>query len=172
MFKTVQTLKTIDFYELELWKLKRLVSLCNDIYEVNLSMKPSVFISYASEQDEIAHAVWANLQERGIQTWIYKESVPAGSNYLDELPKAIDSIEVMVLLLSEEAQESPWVQREVGCAVDENKVILPFQLSEFPLNVEMKFLLKNSQIKSLWKEDGKNKIPVMVREVVKRLDIT
>jgi len=71
--------------------------------------------------------------------------LPAGSNHSKEVPAAIRNCQVFVLILSRNAQASPWVLKELDSAVSNGKVVLPFMLEEFELNDEFNFLLTGAQ---------------------------
>lgn len=48
-------------------------------------MQEYVFISYKSEQKEIALKIKDILEENGISCWMAPESIPVGSNYAAEI---------------------------------------------------------------------------------------
>lgn len=104
-----------------------------------------VFISYSSKEFGAAAAVRAMLVEKGISCWMAPDSIPGGSNYTKEIPVAIRSCRVFVLILSKNAQSSHWVLKELDAAVSHGKVILPFMLENFTLSDEFSFLLSGTQ---------------------------
>lgn len=104
-----------------------------------------VFISYSSKEFGAAQAVRVMLEEKGISCWMAPDSIPGGSNYTKEIPVAIRRCRVFVMILSENAQKSNWVLKELDSAVGHNKVILPFMLENFTLSDEFSFLLSGTQ---------------------------
>ena len=104
-----------------------------------------VFISYKAEEAREAESVKQVLETNGISCWLAPASIPGGSNYAREIPKAIHDCKVFVLLLSEKAQSSKWVPRELDQAVNENKVIMPFMLENCSLQDDFNFYLSNVQ---------------------------
>lgn len=104
-----------------------------------------VFISYSSKEFGAAQAVRVMLEEKGISCWMAPDSIPGGSNYTKEIPVAIRRCKVFVMILSENAQKSNWVLKELDSAVSHNKVILPFMLENFTLSDEFSFLLSGTQ---------------------------
>ena len=104
-----------------------------------------VFISYSTKEFGAAAAVRAMLVEKGISCWMAPDSIPGGSNYTKEIPVAIRSCRVFVLILSKNAQSSHWVLKELDAAVSHGKVILPFMLENFTLSDEFSFLLSGTQ---------------------------
>ena len=104
-----------------------------------------VFISYSSAEMSQAETVRNVLEENGIPCWMAPRDIPGGSNYTKEIPTAIRGCQVFVLILSQNAQKSQWVLRELDSAVNSGKVILPFMLEDCALNDEFNFLLTGAQ---------------------------
>jgi len=101
----------------------------------------NVFISYSTRETGKAEAVRNILEKNGIVCWMAPRDIPAGSNYTEEIPAAIRGCQVFLLILSQNAQKSTWVPRELETAVNCGKVIIPFMVEDFQLNDEFNFLL-------------------------------
>ena len=104
-----------------------------------------VFISYSTKVAADAALVRRTLEAQRISCWMAPESIPGGSNYAREIPHAIRSASIFVLILSRAAQASIWVPRELDLAVNEKRVILPFLLEDCPLSDEFNFYLIGAQ---------------------------
>ena len=104
-----------------------------------------VFISYSSIDLSQATTVRTVLEKNGISCWMAPRDIPGGSNYTREIPIAIRNCTVFVLILSQNAQNSHWVLKELDSAVNSGKVILPFMLEDCNLNDEFNFLLTGAQ---------------------------
>lgn len=104
-----------------------------------------VFISYSSKDFSQAETVRNVLEKNGIPCWMAPRDIPGGSNYTKEIPSAIRNCQVFVLILSQNAQSSHWVLKELDSAVNCGKVILPFMLEDCQLNDEFNFLLTGAQ---------------------------
>ena len=104
-----------------------------------------VFISYSSNDLPQAETVRNVLEKNGLSCWMAPRDIPGGSNYTKEIPIAIRNCKVFVLVLSESAQSSQWVLKELDSAVNCGKVILPFMLEDCNLNDEFNFLLTGAQ---------------------------
>lgn len=130
----------------------------------------NVFISYKAE--EIAEATWVRsvLETNGISCWMAPTCIPGGSSYASEIPQAIRGCSIFVLILSEKAQGSKWVSREVDLAINEGKTILPFMLENCPLKDEFNFYLTNVQRYAAY-ESKSAAIEKMVREIWGMLNI-
>lgn len=104
-----------------------------------------VFISYKAEEYEEARFVKTTLETNGISCWMAPESIRGGSCYAAEIPGAIRTSKVFVLILSEKCQLSKWVPRELDQAINEGKTILPFMLENCELKDDFNFYLSNVQ---------------------------
>ena len=104
-----------------------------------------VFISYSTKDSVSAETVRDVLETNGLSCWMAPRDIPGGSNYTKEIPIAIRGCSVFVLILSENAQSSHWVLKELDSAVNAGKVILPFMLEDCILNDEFNFLLTGAQ---------------------------
>lgn len=107
--------------------------------------KRMVFISYSSKESAKAYALKSILVANGIECWMAPESIPSGSDYGVEIPKAIKSCDVFVLLLSSNAQESQWVPKELDYAITCRKHIIPFHIDDSDILDAFNFRLSNVQ---------------------------
>lgn len=108
-------------------------------------MSDMVFISYSSKDTQTIEKILQQMTAAGIGYWKAPEMIPAGSNYAREIPRAIESCNVFVLMISESSQESIWVEKEIDCAINERKTIVPLNLTGIPLSGMFKFYLNNVQ---------------------------
>ena len=129
-----------------------------------------IFISYKSEEYKEANRLKELLAEQGISCWIAPASMRGGSNYAAEIPKAIKKCKVFVLLLTEKAQNSRWVPKELGQAIGEGKKVFPFMLENFTLREDFDFLLKNVQYYRAF-EDREKMEKNLARDVCEYLGI-
>lgn len=105
----------------------------------------SVFISYSSKEYGNAYALKQVLEANGISCWMAPQSIPSGSDYTREIPKAIQSCDIFLLVLSEASQISRWVPKELEKAINEGKIIIPFHTDESSLTDSFNFMLSNVQ---------------------------
>ena len=104
-----------------------------------------VFISYKSEEYDVAKKIRALLEEHNYPCWMAPESISAGSNYMSEIPTAIRKCDLFVLIVSEASQKSQWVQKEIDRAVKFDKYILPFHVDDSELIDAIDFVIANNQ---------------------------
>ena len=104
-------------------------------------MAHDVFISYSSKDKLTADAICHALEQNGIKCWIAPGSVRPGFDYPSEIMFGIENSKLMVLLFSEESNNSSFVYAEVERAFAEGKMIIPYRLSQIEMNRNLKFLL-------------------------------
>lgn len=123
-----------------------------------------IFISYKSETERQALDVVRRLENAGIDCWIACRDIPVGSDYIDEIPTAIDECPFFILLLSRQMHISPWVKLELKQAISSGKQVLPLMLEDFKLHPSYTFMLQNYQIYPLFIDNGDT-----FRDVVSRI---
>lgn len=129
-----------------------------------------VFISYKVEEFDQALWVKNHLEENGVSCWMAPMSIRGGMSYAQEIPKAIADSSVFVLILSEKAQASKWVPRELDQAINCGKVIMPFVLEDCPLRNDFSFYLTNVQRYDAFR-DMEGTMQRMTRDIQKMLGI-
>ncbi len=93
------------------------------------------FISYSSQDEGFADRLYADLQNNGVRCWFAPHDLPIGEKILDGLDEAIRLREKVVLILSEDAIASTWVEDEVTTAFEEERrrkemMLFPIRLDD------------------------------------------
>lgn len=78
--------------------------------------------------------------------WMAPEDIPGGSNYAEAIPEGIENCKALILILTEAAQGSKWVRREVEGALKAGKVVIPFMVERCELTDEFALLLQHINI--------------------------
>ena len=73
----------------------------------------SCFISYSSKDQAFAERLHADLQAKGVRCWFAPHDMPIGAKILDAIDEAIRLRDKVLLVLSEGAIASDWVEGEV-----------------------------------------------------------
>ncbi len=133
----------------------------------------SVFISYKAEEFDEANWVKKTLETNGISCWMAPMSIPGGSSYASEIEHAIKNCKVFVLILSKKAQDSKWVTKELDRALNSEKIIMPFDIENFPLNDAFNFYLTDVQRYEAFasKSNAMQKMINDIRKVIPEVDI-
>lgn len=99
-----------------------------------------IFVSYSrSDRDAVQKLVRLIERETGEECWIDLTGVESGSQFEETIIKAIDAADVVLLMLSDQSVQSPWIKREVYYAEGEGKRIVPISLDGKPLRGWVKF---------------------------------
>lgn len=105
-----------------------------------------IFISYSSIERETAQVIREALELSGISCWMAPESIPTGSDYTEAIPVAIKNSAGVLLILSENSQNSKWVPKELDTAITNDKIIFPIHVDSSSLIDKIKFRLTDSQM--------------------------
>lgn len=95
----------------------------------------SVFISYSSKDSTFARLVHSALQNKGVRCWFAPEDMKIGDRVRVRIDEAIHLQDKLLLLLSEHALASDWVEVEVEAALEKEQVqgrdvLFPVRLDE------------------------------------------
>lgn len=135
-----------------------------------------VFISYSSINQEEAYMVRDYLKAHKIKTWMAPDNIPAGSRYAQVINKALKGCACVVLLLTNEAQNSVWVDKEIERALNYRKNIIPIQVGELHLNDTFEFYISTNQVITMKKvgtePEKMEKVLTGVRKCIERDSIT
>jgi len=89
-----------------------------------------VFINYSSHDKPTADAACAALESADIRCWIAPRDTSPGRDYGESIINAIESARVFVLILSNNANASPQIKREVERAVTKGLPIIPVRIED------------------------------------------
>jgi hypothetical protein len=94
----------------------------------------SCFISYSTKDQQFAERLHADLQNEGVRCWFAPHDMPIGAKIIDAIDEAIRLRDKVLLILSEGAIGSDWVQGEVTRALDEERTRK--QVVLFPVRID------------------------------------
>jgi hypothetical protein len=109
------------------------------VYAKSLTTNPvdfySCFISYSSKDDAFATELHGKLQAQQVRCWKDSEDLKIGDKFQDVIENAIRLHDKLLVVLSENSVSSPWVEREVQAAFEnENRqgsaMLFPVRLDD------------------------------------------
>lgn len=103
------------------------------------------FISHSSKDAEVANRICDFLERKGERCFLAPRDIRAGREYAEEIINGIEQSDAMVLVMSEHANVSPHVLREVERAVSKSIPILVYKLTEVELSKSMEYFLMTHQ---------------------------
>lgn len=104
-----------------------------------------VFISHSSTDATIAQEICSTLELSNIQCFLAPRDIRSGYEYASEILYGLDRSDVFLLLLSNRANQSPHVLREVERAVSNSTPIIVYKLEEVELTKSMEYFLMTHQ---------------------------
>lgn len=104
-------------------------------------MSHDVFVSYSSKDKAVADAACATLEARGIRCWIAPRDILPGKEWGASIIEAIRASRVMVLIFSEDANQSRQIRREVNNAVERGVAVLPIRIQDVMPTEGMEYYL-------------------------------
>jgi hypothetical protein len=107
-------------------------------------MSHQVFISYASEDHEVAGLLCRALEGQGIGCWVAPRDITPGHVYAEAIIGAINTARVLVLAYSARTNSSPHVTREVERAVSKGVAVVTFKTDAAPLSPALEYFLSHS----------------------------
>lgn len=94
----------------------------------------SCFISYSREDEAFAEQLYTDLLHSGVRCWFAPEHIKIGDKIRDQTDKGIQQYDKFLLVLSERAVTSDWVEKEVETAFEEER--LQNKLILFPIRLD------------------------------------
>jgi len=73
----------------------------------------SCFISYSSRDEEFAKRLHARTRQEGLRVWFAPEDMKGGRKLFDQIDRAIQVHDRLLLVLSESSMRSKWVEQEI-----------------------------------------------------------
>ena len=108
---------------------------------------PSCFLSHSTKDAKFVELLFAALDTEGVSCWYAPEDMKIGADLRETFDIAIRKRDRLLLVLSENSVRSPWVQREVERALDEElrrkqdgrtdwRVLFPIRLDDSILSLD------------------------------------
>lgn len=104
-----------------------------------------IFLSHSSRDAAIAGQICEQLEKNDVKCFIAPRDIRPGKEYAEEIINGIDNSAAMVLLMSQNANSSPHVLREVEHAVSRGIPILVYKAEEVALSRSMEYFLMTHQ---------------------------
>ena len=164
----VEQLKDIYIVERNPEKAMYFSKLLSSIHNQNAKKTPDVFISYSSKQEKRAHEIYRLLMATGVSCWIAPEDISPGSSYIEEISEGIGTTRLTILVLTPDAENSRWVQKEVGATIGAGHILIPYQEKPYEIGSKFRFLLDGEQIFEAWKQKG-DPLKLLREHVIQKL---
>jgi len=123
------------------------------------------FISHASDDREKAEQIAASLEEHDLRCWMAPRDLRTGREYAEEIMYGIRESRCLVLVLSEAANQSPMVRREVERAVSLHKPVFPIRVEEVVPSHGLEFFVSATHWLDAWQGALRDHMDRLVRDL-------
>lgn len=89
-----------------------------------------IFVSHSHQDNDWCRPFVEALKAVGYDVWYDETGLTGGDEWLDSIQREVENREVFLLILTPEAWDSKWVQREFKSAIRTDRRILPVKLRE------------------------------------------
>lgn len=127
-----------------------------------------IFISYSSNDEQIANQICAFFEKEKLSCWIAPRNIEVGREYGGEIIKGIEESKIFFLCLTKSSNESQHVLREVERAVNRKMPIVVYQQEETTLTKSMEYFLASTQWFIPGKENDLEKLLWTVESIIEK----
>ncbi|MBR6382653.1 MAG: toll/interleukin-1 receptor domain-containing protein [Lachnospiraceae bacterium] len=100
-----------------------------------------VFLSYSSENKNVADAIVSEFEAHNIKCWYAPRDIMPGEEWVTAIANALENCKILVLVYTDESNSSRQVMNEVAMAFNAGKTIVPFRLTENKMSSEFEYYL-------------------------------
>ena len=104
-----------------------------------------IFISHSSQNSELAGKFCLEIEANGNECFIAPRDIRVGYEYAEEIVNGIDTSDILLVILTKEANESPHVLREVERCVSRRIPIVVYKVEKIELNKSLEYFLMTQQ---------------------------
>jgi hypothetical protein len=98
---------------------------------------PYIFVSHSTKDHAFTAALAERLSAAGFRAWVDVTDIPDGSTWPREIENAVTGCGAMIVVMSQDARESEWVERETLLAMSLRKPLLIARIDDAPLPLHL-----------------------------------
>jgi len=125
----------------------------------------SVFLSFSTQEEELAASIRQGLQERGIKVWKAPEDIPPGSDWAAAIHLALTEQEIFLLLWTDASMASDEVTKEITLASRNRMKMIPLRLTAREPDSAQAYHLAATQ----WLEGKNHDLPELLDLIEERI---
>ena len=110
-----------------------------------MAQQPEVFVSYSRDDSARVLELAGKLSAAGVSLWIDQGGIDAASLWSEQIVTALESVKVLLLIVTESAVHSHNVAKEVMLVSERNGNILPVHLEPTVIPPTLKYPLAGIQ---------------------------
>jgi hypothetical protein len=115
------------------------------------SKKPRIFLSYSSEDKEIAGIFKTKLEGFDFVCFLAHDDIEPLDDWLEVIKDNLKMCEIFILLITKNFKKSDWTDQETGWALATDKFIIPLQVDLPPygfINPKQGLLVKRAMLEN------------------------
>jgi len=97
--------------------------------------QPSIFVSYAHEDSQVAHELAHAMERHGARVWLDQGELLVGDSLIARISEAIAEFDFVVALVSRHSVASNWCQKEIALAMSKQLSRGARRVTVLPLRV-------------------------------------
>lgn len=131
----------------------------------------SVFLSHSTKDRKVAVTVCEALEHRGFKCWMASRDIAPGENFQETIVHAIRDARVMILVFTENSNNSNEVKKELALGSQHNLVVIPVRVEDVLPSDALTYELATRQWIDLF-EDWENSIERLAQQISSILSLT
>jgi TIR domain len=128
----------------------------------------NIFVSFSKQDQAAALEILGRIESANLKCWISCRDVPRGRDYQDAIVEALDQSGAMVLVFSNNANNSEEIKRELALASAKRLFVLPVRIENAEPTKGFKYQLATRQYIDLFEDREKN-MTLIVNTLQKQL---
>lgn len=129
-----------------------------------------VFISYAHQDKPAADLVCRALEDHAVKCWIAPRDILPGMSWSEAIIEGIEESQIVLLIFSEAANQSPQVCREIERAVHKGVAVLPLRVENVAPDKEFEYFLGAVHWLDAWESSVESHLPHLIETVTAMLN--
>jgi hypothetical protein len=121
-----------------------------------LQPNKNIFVSFSKQDQAAALEILGRIEAADLKCWISCRDVPRGRDYQDAIVDALDIAGAMVLVFSNNANNSEEIKRELALASAKRLFVLPVRIQNAEPTKGFKYQLATRQYIDLFEDREKN----------------
>ncbi|WP_245738920.1 toll/interleukin-1 receptor domain-containing protein [Nitrosomonas marina] len=82
-------------------------------------MSKSIFLSHTHADKAFVRKLAADLEAHGVRYWLDEAEIKVGQSLIKKIRQGLDGVDFVAAILSPDSIASPWVQRELDVAMNQ-----------------------------------------------------
>ncbi|GAB4515517.1 MAG: hypothetical protein OHK0046_19210 [Anaerolineae bacterium] len=98
---------------------------------------PHIFMSHSNKDNVFTRQLTEALENAGFDIWVDFQDIPPGERWVSAIQQNLESATAIIVVLTENAIGSEWVEREAVFAMDLHKPLFIAKVDEVPLPLHL-----------------------------------